>query len=119
MENQPSGKNVCLHETQWKIIYPKKVIHPTANYENSIVSAFRDEDGIKRTIHCVRSTGTTGIIHVRSADCCCHACIRMSSPCEVKHAHPWKTVAIEAGVDVAIMKRSHWDNFRMPLDMNP
>ena len=42
----------------------------------------------------------------------------MSGPCKVKHAHPWQTVAVKAGVDVAIMKRSHWDNFRMPPDMN-
>ena len=43
----------------------------------------------------------------------------MSGPCEVKHAHPWNTVAVKAGVDVVIMKRSYWDNFRMPPDMNP
>ena len=43
----------------------------------------------------------------------------MSGPCKVKHTHPWQTVAVEAGVDVAMMKRSHWDNFRMPPDMNP
>ena len=67
----------------------------------------------------VRSTGTPGIIQVRSADCCCHAYIRMSGLCEVKHAHPWQTVAVKAGVDVVMMKRSHCDNFRMPPDMNP
>ena len=43
----------------------------------------------------------------------------MSGQCEVKHAHPWQTVVVEADVEVVIMKRSHWDNFRMPPDMNP
>ena len=119
MENQPSGKNICLNETQWKIIYSKEIFHPTVNYENSILLAFQDENGIKRTIHCVCSTGPPGFIQVRSINCCCHTCIRMSGPCKVKHAHPWKTVAIKTGVDVAIMKRSHWDNFRMLPDMNP
>ena len=47
MENQPSGKNVCLHETQQKIIYSKEIFRPTANYENSIIPAFRDEDVCK------------------------------------------------------------------------
>ena len=42
----------------------------------------------------------------------------MLGPCEVKHAHPWQTVVVKAGVDVVMMKRSHWDNFRMPPDMN-
>ena len=40
IENQPSGKNVCLHETQQKIIYSKELFCSTANYENSIVLAF-------------------------------------------------------------------------------
>ena len=119
LQKQPSGKNVCLHETQWKIIYSKQVIHPTHQYENSVVPAFKDEDGTKRTIHSVRSTGTPGIIQVRSVDCCCHACIRMSGPCKVKHGDPWRTVTVEAGADVAKMKRSHWDNFSMPPYMNP
>ena len=43
----------------------------------------------------------------------------MSGPCEVKHVHPGQTVAVKAGVDVVMMKRSHWDNFRMVPDMNP
>ena len=43
----------------------------------------------------------------------------MSGLCEVKHAHPWQTVVVEADVEVVIIKRSHWDNFRMSPDMNP
>ena len=119
LEKQPSGKNVCLHETQRKVIYSKEVIRPTHQYQNSVVPAFKDEDGIKRTIHSVRSTGTPGIVQVRSVDCCCHACIRMSGLCKVKHADPWRTVIVEAGADVENMKRSHWDNFSIPPNINP
>ena len=119
MEKQPSGKNVCLHETQCKIIFSKEIIHPTEDYEYSIAPPAVDADGVRKNIHCICSTGMPGIIQVRSVDCCCHACIRMAGHCEVKHADPWITFAIDSHVDVAKMKKSHWDNFTMPPNMNP
>ena len=119
MEKQPSGKNVCLHETQHKIIFSKEIIRPTEDYEYSIGPPAVDADGVRKNIHCIHSTGTPGIIQVRSVDCCCHACIRMVGHCKVKHADPWITFAVDSHVDVAKMKKSHWDNFTMPPNMNP
>ena len=119
IENQPKSANVCLHETHRKIFFSKEINHITRNYPNALAPVVRGGAGKKKFIHSVRSTGTPGIIQIRSVDCCCHDCIRMSGPCKVKHTDPWITAVVESGVDVTEMTKSHWDNFKIRPGMDP
>ena len=93
LENQPSRKSSCLHETQRKVFLSKEISHTSKTYKNSLRPKEKKTD--PQPIHAIRSTGTPGIVELRSFDCCCHACIRMTGPCKNSHADPWKKAVVE------------------------
>ena len=107
MDNQPSGKSCCLHETQRKVMLSIEIPKIEENYEETVLPK---TEGM---IHGIRSTGVPGIIEIRSVDCCCIGCIRSTGKCQSQHADPWTRAVIQPGVDMRKLKTSHWEKIMM------
>ena len=112
MDEQPDSTE-CLHLTHRKVVLSKEIVWPTCTYEDSCRPHIMTENGKKKKpIHGIRSTGIPGIVQIRSIDCCCSGCIRMTGKCQAKQSDPWSVRSVQKGLQPRESMKTHWKKFQ-------